>query len=80
MASRVLDKFGLSKLPELIKPTKVNGVWHKPKLSSLALARLRNKTLESGQAWPLAKPTVYSGELKPINFKGRARDAATVER
>lgn len=64
--------------PEVMKPQFVNGKWHKPKMSALAIARLRKKYFEAGKEWKWDIPKKIVE--KKIPFKGKLRDLQKAER
>ena len=61
-----------------MKPQKVNGNWHMPKMSALAIARLRRQYLLAGKQWHWDIP--HKIVEKRVPFKGHKRDLRAVQK
>lgn len=57
--------------PAVMKPQKVNGRWHMPKMSALAIARRRKEYITSGREWKWDIP--HKIVEKKVPFKGHLR-------
>jgi hypothetical protein len=64
--------------PEVFRPTKVNGRWHMPKWSALAIARARKAAIMRGEPWEWDIP--HKEVVKRVPFKGHKRDLVRIER
>lgn len=64
--------------PDVMKPQFVNGKWRKPKMSALAIARLRKQYIKAGKEWKWDIPKKIVE--KQVPFKGKLRDLRKQER
>lgn len=64
--------------PETMKPHFVDGRWQKPKLSAMAIARMRKRHIQQGLEWKWDIPHKIVEKRMP--FKGKLRDARKKEK
>lgn len=64
--------------PAVMRPQKVNGNWHMPKMSARAIARRRKEYLQAGKEWPWDVP--HKIVEKRVPFKGHKRDLRAVQK
>lgn len=64
--------------PAVMRPQKVNGNWHMPKMSALAIARRRKQWIQAGKEWTWDIP--HKIVEKRVPFKGHKRDLRAIEK
>eukprot|EP00054_Salpingoeca_dolichothecata_P002761 m.23861 g.23861 ORF g.23861 m.23861 type:complete len:126 (+) comp13256_c0_seq1:95-472(+) len=50
----------------MTKPTLVNGMWRKPKLSARNIARIRKETIAAGEEFPIPRKPLKSELPQPV--------------
>ncbi|KAI0566724.1 ribosomal protein mL59 [Gracilaria domingensis] len=69
--------------PAVMKPQKVNGKWHMPKMSARAIARLRKQHLREGREWKwdiphkiVEKRVPFKGHLRELRYRQKQEEIA----
>lgn len=69
--------------PQVMKPQKVNGKWHMPRMSALAIARRRKQYLKAGKEWNwdiphkiVEKRVPFKGHLRELRYRQKKEEIA----